>query len=499
MCPSRRDFVRKYSFYEKLRSKIGEIKTKRGILVLLLIPLFFILGHDWIHHWDEGYYLYDAAFTEPSEWGVFSMFKFGHLLLLKGLIKLTGIGLKGLFFISLAYALVILCFVFCSFFLLREIFAEEAVYVTIILMLLPLTLYLAFKALAEVPSILFGAFSLLSFLYALKSNGARKLFFILASGSFLSLSTLCRFEAPIMFLSFFFALLMVYRKEYGTKKLFSSFFLTSMVSLAFVLIAIAITNIDIQGMSTYLFSFQEKTRYTFFENFLMFSLEGGLFYPFALFSIFNRKKEIKFALIWFIFASIIPTFFMDHVEARRLCWNMIPLSILIFMGIKDVFKRLKEEEIKPNITKIILVSLFCVILVGNQFLVVSGPDKIDEKAYSHLFEKIDGLYKNRTILVSDSSDHDFIKFTFPIENVLYVRGERGKEEVMKLLEHNKTILYVTWNINRDYFVYKYERSNYNESWIAKDQRIILKKVIEEERYETYLAISNYESLNVKSS
>lgn len=478
----------------KLISKIGEIKTKRSMLVLLLSPLFFILGHDGIHHWDEGYYLYNAAFTEPSEWSVFCMFKFGHLLILTGLTKLTGIGLKALFFISLAYALVILCFVFCSFFLLREIFTKEAVYVTVILMLLPLTLYLAFKALAEVPSILFGAFSLLSFMYALKSDGARKLFFILASGSFLSLSMLCRFEAPIMFLSFFLALLMVYRKEYGMEKLFSSLFLTSIFSLAFVLIAIAAMNINFWDMITYFFSFQEKTRYTFFENFLMFFLEGCLFYPFALFTFFDRGKETKFALIWFIFASIVPTFFMDHVEARRLCWNMIPLSILIFMGIKEVFKRLKEKEIKPNITKIILVSLFCVILVSNHFLVVSGPDKIDEKAYSRLFEKIDGLYKNRTVLVSDSSDYGFIRFAFPAEDVLYMGGERGKEEVMELLEHNKTILYLAWNINRDYFVYKYKRSSYNESWV-KDQRIILKRVIEEKRYAAYLAVSNYESPN----
>jgi len=166
-------------------SRIGEGRTKGGILVFPLILLFFILGCDGIHHWDEPSYLYSAAFTEPSEWGVFYMFKYGHLLLLKGLTELTGIGLKGLLFISFFYVLMILCFVFCSFLLLKEIIGKEAAnYVAVTLMFLPITLYLSFKVLGEVPSILFGVLSLLLLLYALKSNGMRKLLTLLVSGFF---------------------------------------------------------------------------------------------------------------------------------------------------------------------------------------------------------------------------------------------------------------------------------------------------------------------------
>jgi len=301
-----------------------------------------------------------------------------------------------------------------------------------------------------------------------------------------------------MFGSFFLALLILYRKEYGTKKLFSSFLLTSMVSLVFILITIVALGINLSGMIVHFISLGELASYTFFENFLMFSLEGGLFYPFALLSFFERGKETKFAFIWFIFASIIPTFFMGHVETRYLCWNMIPLSILIFIGVKEVFKRLKEKEVQANMRKILFVSLFCIILASNHFLVAAGPDKIDERAYSQLFDKIDGLYQDRTLLVSRGSDYAFIKFAFPTEEVLDVEGEGNKEEVMKLLEQNSTILYLTWNISRDFFIYKYERSNYNESWVAKDQRIILKKVIEEKRYNAYLVRLHDVSLPYKA-
>lgn len=470
-------------------SSTGENKITGRISILLLILLYFILGYDRIHHWDEPYYLYNAAFTNPSEWSIFHMFKYGHLLILKLLVGLTGVGLEGLFIISFSYALMILCFVFCSFLLLKEIIGkEEAKYVALILMFLPVTLYLSFKTLAEVPSILFGVLSLLAFMYTLKFNGMKKLSFILASGFFLFLSILCRFEASIMFISFLFALSIIYGEEYGTKKVYSSFLLVSMVSLALILIALAITNINLYGMITYFFSFQEKTRYTTIENFFMFFLEGGLFFSFTLFSFFDRSKELKFALIWFIGASIVPIFFMDHVEARRLCWNMIPLAMLVFLGMKNVFRRLEEKECQIYIRKILLVFLFVIILVSNQLLIASGPDKIDERAYSKLFGKIEGLYGNRIILVSTSYDYDFIKFAFPSEEILYVEGERNKTEVMKLLEHNETILYLTWNISRDFIIYKYDRSNYDKSWIVQDQRIKLKKIAEEERYSAYLVV-----------
>jgi hypothetical protein len=462
----------------------GEVWTKRCSFVLLLISLFFLLGYDGIHHWDEPYYLFTAAFENPSDWGVFYMFKYGHLLILKALIAITGIGLKGLVIINFVYALMMLCFVLCSFLILKEIARDEAFYGATVALFLPVTLYLSYKELAEVPSVLFGALSLLFFIYGLQSNRARKFLFFIVSSFLLCLSVLCKFEAPIMFLSFFIALAVTCSKEYGLKKLFCSFLLTSLLSLAFMLIALTLSNIDLSGMITYFFQFQEETRYTWLENSLMFFLVGGFFYPFAFFSLFNRGKEWKFAIVWLTFSLLFTIFLMDHVEPRRLCWSLIPLAILILMGLKEVFKRVKQ--ITPSKSRILFATLLCIILISNNLLLAAAPDKIDERAYSKMLQKIDAFSENRTLLVSTSYDFDFLRFAFPEEHVLYVRDELEREEVMRLLHENSTMLYLTWNISRDFFIYEYERSNYNESWVTSDQKIALKKVLEEKRYSAYL-------------
>ncbi len=56
---------------------------------------------------------------------------------------------------------------------------------------------------------------------------------------------------------------------------------------------------------------------------------------------------------------------------------------------------------------------------------------------------------------------------------------------MTLLGNNKTLLYITWDISRDFLIYSYVRSSYNESWIVRDARLTLKKVFEEKRYGVY--------------
>jgi hypothetical protein len=241
-------------------------------------------------------------------------------------------------------------------------------------------------------------------------------------------------------------------------------------------------------MIGHFFSLGELASYTPFENFLMFSLEGGLLYPFALLSFFGRQKEFKFAFIWFIIASIIPIFFLGHIELRYLCWNMIPLAILIFLGAKVVYTLLNQKDISSFSRKTLFVTLFILVLVGNHFLVAAGPDKIDAPAYHRLFIKLDKVYEDKTLLVSTSWDYFFIKFAYPNEDVIDVGGTmgRGREEVMRLLEQNETILYISCALKRNFYIYNYERNYYNVSWIVHNSRFVLTKVAEDGRYTAHL-------------
>ena len=463
---------------------------KKTITMCLLLVCFFIFSYDGIHHWDEASYLYNAAFSEPSELETFHHFKIGHLLILKSLVQIVGMGMTGLLFISFAYAVMMLCFVYFSFIFLKRLLGQEAYYATIVLAFLPLTLYLSFKALSEVPSLLFGIISLLSLLYAFSPiTITRRSLMLLASGVFLFLSSLCRVEALIMLASFILALLITRKFKTRVIALYGCFVLT--LSILLTLIGVTLLTLNLQDMFLYATTFQEKTRYTLLENILMAFLEGGLFYPFIFPSFFRYKDEhFKFALFWLVFASVSSVVIMDHIEARRLCWNIIPLSILIFIGMKETYEKMRNKLNRKGVLlsapKVLFVFLFFLLLVGNYFLIAHGPDKIDERDYSGLFERLDNIYGDDKVILVPNKDADycFIKFAFPEEIVIKV-GEEGEPELLRKFE-NKALIYVVWNIEVNAFVYKYKKSNYEYSWIGKSSEVVLEKVVEEGRYTAYL-------------
>ena len=199
------------------------MNVKKIIFSILLISLFLLLSYDRLYQWDEVYYLYEAAFVPVSEYDNFLTAKYGHLPLMKTFISLAGTGLDALFYLDLICALMVSSFVFVAFKLLKELLDGEndAVCAAIILMFLPLTLYLSFKTLSEVPALLLSALGILSFYLGLKEeHGYRAIFFTSCSGILLFFATVCRSDASIMFFSFVLALIAIYGSEFGLKNYF---------------------------------------------------------------------------------------------------------------------------------------------------------------------------------------------------------------------------------------------------------------------------------------
>ncbi len=489
------------------------MNVKNVAFSLILASFFLILSYDRLHQWDESFYLYKAAFVPVSEYGTFLTAKYGHLFLMKAIISQTGTGLPGLFRLDLIYALMLLFSVFVSFRLLKELFYREsdAAYTAIILMFLPLTLYLSFKTLSEVPALLLCALSILSFCIGLKEGyGYRTLFYISSSGILLFVATVCRSDASIMFFSFMLALTAIYGSEFGLKKIFSS--LAAVCTIFSILLFVLIVLLDVDIFSYYFSDVHKATMHyqTIFGRLFGIGLEGALFYPLILWSFPSYKeKRFKFALIWFIAASTPIWVVSNHIEARFLYHNLIPFSILIFIGSSKLFNVLGSVIADKNVIKIGSVAVFISILAGNIFFMGFMENELDESAYSRVFEKMDVLYDNKTILTPYTfSDYSFLTFAFPDEQIFTVQKiESIKEEEKRIKENygieplqdiesleqfNDTmIVYISWRHQRDYILFKnHEYSVYNYGWITEEPGIELTKVFEEgcvkkRQYEVY--------------
>lgn len=471
---------------------------------LILASFFLILSYDRLHQWDEPFYLYNAAFVPASEYTTFLTAKYGHLFLLKAFIGVTGTGLGGLFYLDLIYALMVLCFVFVSFMVLRDVMGDKnnALYAAIILMFLPLTLFLSFKTLSEVPALLFVSLSMLSYVSGLKEvHRVRSIFLLLVSGIALFFGTLCRLDASVMFFSFFVAMVAIRNDKFSIRKMFSSFVVVCMVFSALILVEIILFNTNPFYLA---FEVNNTWHSPFYANFLRLGYVGGIFSMFLALSLFNYKEtDFKFALIWFMAANSPLLILIDYINIRHYYCCIIPFSILVLTGSKELLKIVKRSGLAEKPIKTGFACLFVLMVVGNTLFMESFMEnELDERAHTHLFKEIDTLYDDRIILIPYAFvDYSFLKFAFPDEEVFNVQSIEGTEEGYggdylgdtASLEQftDATVLYISWRSQRDHLLFKDEEyGTYNYSWITRDPQIKLTKVLEEGdirriRYEVY--------------
>lgn len=481
---------------------------KKKLYLVPVLLLFLILSYDLKHHWDEVYYLYIASYDPKSIYlDPFLQAKWGHLLLLKIIIGFTGIGLNALFLIDLIYALMMIGFFVLSYELLRQLLdKDKARYITFFLMFMPLSMYLTFKTLSEVPALLFGTLSLLLFCFAIwEKNRWKNTLLILGSGVFLSVATIMRLDSSILFFSFLIGLL-CYDTKFRSKKILFNSLMVSLILILNILLIFVLFKIN---QFTYLSIANEtiskpqnidKLLITVSETFY----EGSFMFIFVVFSLFNYKEKIfRFAFFWAAFASL-PILIFGLDNSRFLSWNLIPLSILAFQGLKELFEKI-ENLYREKIAIAVIISLLIGILIGNQFFIGNMKYEVVESDYKKIFNKMETNYgsKDRIILIPYAfTDYSFLKFAYPKEKIFLVEGitQDGNESLkekfgydylsdlksIESISNNSHIFYITWYKEKDYILYKGKGSGtYDRSWLTKEPRIILEKVFIEGQYTLY--------------
>src|SRR4029078_11376381 len=128
--------------------------------------------------------------------------KIGHVVLLRLLTQVFGTGETALYLIQAIFALLLVGFGAVAYGLLRELLddAQRARDAAIVLLFLPGTMYLAYKTLSEVPSLLLITLGCWGFLRSFRAASKNRIGALLGlSAVALSLGTLCRVTAFVSF------------------------------------------------------------------------------------------------------------------------------------------------------------------------------------------------------------------------------------------------------------------------------------------------------------
>lgn len=412
------------------KAKNLNIRNYKGFFVLISI-LFLIISFTPYHHWDESYYLYTLNYHSLTELllhenelsaglfpkGFFTS-KIGSMLIIWLFTRIIGAGWWSLYFLQFIFALFLIGFFFVSFKFYRELSDSEdlinsqwALTAAIIVLFLPVTMYLSFKTLTEVPALFFTTFGLWMFIKSIRETVPRKIciqLFLAFAG--IVLGTICRFIFLLSFIGFVFSYVVIYRQSYPFKIIFNrALVICSGLFVLFVLVLLFLGDHFFQSAGPLKDIIMNKRGdgdgvkiYVFMMYFQCFII----LLPFAF--LFKWNRPFKLSMVW-LCISVIPLFIAaSNLEPRFLSFGLLPAAIVVNQGLHNLSKFLRIPE------KMFIVISIVLIVIFNRLIFT--PISLYEIDQRQLKKIVSDVYKNEpqaTLILPWVTEYCFLRFAYP--------------------------------------------------------------------------------------
>lgn len=398
----------------------------RALWPSLAAALFLALAWTPRHHWDEYFYLFSALEHSPralialeSEGGLFpSGFfsgKIGHIVLLKLLIRLFGAGERALALIQTAYALMVLGFVAAARGLLGELVGQRrAARAALVLLFLPVTLYLGFKTLSEVPGLLLAAAGSWAFLRSVRASGGARPALGSAAALALAAATLCRVTGIVFFAGLVAGLLAAGDPRFPRRAVAER-------AIGIALAVAALTSLTLwllggSDLPSVRLAYRVATRPNPLERVAALLL---FLQSFAIALAFLPRppwsRGLRLAAVWLAVCAC--PFLVGH-EPRYYAPALVPLALLAAAGVARI-GRLAGRRAEWGW----IGALAGLVLVNRAFIAPLMAYEVDQRSLTALVDGPALPHSDPTYLVSWSSDYSFLRFAFPGKRIRLVLSE----------------------------------------------------------------------------
>jgi hypothetical protein len=405
------------SYPQRVKTDRKEPAWKKRAALLAAATLFLLVSWSPHHHWDEFFYLFSAATHTPRQLvhfeahqsiftnGFFSG-KIGHVVLLRLLLDWLGTGRRSLSTIQSIYALMMIAFAGAAWGTLRELLEEPGARESALaLLFLPVTTYLGFKTLSEVPSLLFTTVGCWMFLRSFGGKQHRSGLLLALSSLSVALGTLCRITAVACFIGLVIALYaggdprfprpQVIRRAAPvlaaslllyTLGLYSAGAkLSQLMSLAHVAASHSVKMERLYALALALQSF-------------------ALVLPLGM--VWRGPPVRRIVAIW-LAATALPALLV--IEPRYYAPALIPLAVVAASGISKFTERLFRSQ-RPWAWVSVLATL---VLLNRLVFAPLMPYEVDQRALAAVMDRLQKFAPRATYLVPWFSDFAFLRIAFP--------------------------------------------------------------------------------------
>ena len=424
--------------------------ARKWLLVAVAGALYLWLADDGRHHWHEYRYLYSAAYyrlgdlvagafdaTPPpvksrAVTGSWYWGQLGHEALLRALVRTFGRGAVAHTAILWCYAALTLLGVGAAVRLLRLLPLQLDVTATgLVLLYFPLTVYLGFKLLAEVPAFTCGVLACLLWVLALRAERrGRAAIFSAAAGLALAGSLLCMVYVPLMFAGLVLAAWGTLGSTLGgTRRIAATTGVVLAVAgsvLALVWAPFGLTLRDYLWM--YEVYHREYGKPLAASVFLLGMSGSGLYLAAAASLLSPRVAERRFLAVW-AGAALLPiiVFSGNFLDTRYATVALVPMAGLAVLGVEAIGSRIRRRPtpFTPRGLRICAAATALLITVVTAPLM---PFEIDVDDLGQIVARVWSAFPTARILVtSNYSDFHFLRFAYPERPVYLVETPRDDD------------------------------------------------------------------------
>ena len=418
-----------------------------SIAGLAIVAGYAVLANDGRHHWHEFRYLYSATFystgdlmkgifdpgpppvrsPEPvAAWFVTELF---HIYILKQFVSLYGIGLKSYTIIKALYSVMLVIAVGLVGITLRNLgmSAARALLIAGFVLLSPAAMYLGFKLMGEVPSLLFSAGALALFTEAVQRSRGRQIILSGLAGIGLTLSALSSARMPLLFLGFWVALLFVWARRGTRKQIVNAGLVTWITFLLSWPIGLWLLggsfDIYLKALTGFLDFTKPLPMWIFAVfNLGLFGMGLWLLLPLAWLSPDERSR--RFFFVWLALSGIpILVASVNFMEPRYLVVGVIPFAGLAALGLEALWERIRAWHWSPPMRTVFAAMLVVVIMGGTAAAQRFMPYETDE---NHLIQAVrsEAPSGSSTVILLPWNYTDFhlLRFLFPEKPVYLVQS-----------------------------------------------------------------------------
>jgi Dolichyl-phosphate-mannose-protein mannosyltransferase len=391
-------------------------KVLVGAALALAIVLFLALSWSDDHFWDEFFYLYSVRFHSIPELirfesvsrlfptGFFSQ-KLGHLLLLSGLTQVFREGVWSVNVIEVVYAFLLLGSFAAGYGCLRELLGpRQARDGTLVLAFSPLALYLGYKMLSEVPSLLFITLGCWAFLRSFRSGLQNPIRWLVFATLALGVGTICRLTGIVSFGALGVALLLAGDERFERRRLLVRLVvvgLAAVVLQAGALVLVGGSDVRLGSNVYNVLSTHPLVQRLY--AIALFVQTFALVLPFAW---HRRDKGVVLGLIW-LAVAVLP--FLAGHEPRYYMPALLPFAIVAAAGFRAAGELLAGER-QRWAAAVLLAGL---VLFNRLVLLPLMPFEVQQRQLVQAFEQVSAPDPYGTYLVSWSSDYSLLRFVFP--------------------------------------------------------------------------------------